>query len=116
MIIIGDIGNTDTKICIINSNYKIIKRILLPTKKINNSLLAKKLNFIVKRNIYIEKSLFCSVVPNQFLFIKSFLQKKFKTLVKKFHPDRNSGNKQFEDKLKKVTMAYSHLKLIMVRK
>ena len=35
MIIIGDIGNTDTKICIINSNYKIIKRILLPTKKIN---------------------------------------------------------------------------------
>ena len=67
MIIIGDIGNTDTKICIINSNYKIIKRILLPTKKINNSLLAKKLNFIFKRSIYIKKSLFCSVVPNQFL-------------------------------------------------
>ena len=44
------------------------------------------------------------------------IQKKFKTLVKKFHPDRNSGNKQFEDKLKKVTLAYSHLKLIMVRK
>jgi len=42
--------------------------------------------------------------------------KKFKTLVKKFHPDRNAGNKQFEDKLKKVTMAYSHLKLIMVKK
>ena len=44
------------------------------------------------------------------------IQKKFKTLVKKFHPDRNSGNKQFEDKLKKVTLAYSHLKLIMMRK
>ena len=44
------------------------------------------------------------------------IQKKFKTLVKKFHPDRNSGNKQFEDKLKKVTLAYSHLKLIMIRK
>ena len=44
------------------------------------------------------------------------VQKKFKTLVKKFHPDRNSGNKQFEDKLKKVTLAYSHLKLIMIRK
>ena len=55
MIIIGDIGNTDTKICIINSNYKIIKRLLLPTKKINNSLLAKKLNFIVKRNISYKK-------------------------------------------------------------
>ena len=44
------------------------------------------------------------------------VQKKFKTLVKKFHPDRNSGNKEFEDKLKKITLAYSHLKLIMIRK
>ena len=44
------------------------------------------------------------------------IQKKFKTLVKKFHPDRNSGNKQFEDKLKKITLAYSHLKLIMIKK
>ena len=44
------------------------------------------------------------------------VQKKFKTLVKKFHPDKNSGNKEFEDKLKKITLAYSHLKLIMIRK
>ena len=44
------------------------------------------------------------------------IQKKFKTLVKKFHPDTNSGNKQFEDKLKKITMAYSHLKLMIIKK
>ena len=44
------------------------------------------------------------------------IQKRFKTLVKKFHPDKNAGNKQFEDKLKKITLAYSHLKLIMIRK
>lgn len=44
------------------------------------------------------------------------IQKKFKTLVKKFHPDRNAGNKRFEDKLKKITLAYSHLKLIMIKK
>jgi len=44
------------------------------------------------------------------------IKKKFKTLVKKFHPDRNSGNREFEDKLKKVTLAYSHLKTIMLRK
>ena len=44
------------------------------------------------------------------------VQKKFKTLVKKFHPDKNAGNKKFEDKLKKITLAYSHLKLIMLRK
>ena len=44
------------------------------------------------------------------------IQKKFKTLVKKLHPDRNAGNKEFEDKLKKITLAYIHLKLIMVKK
>ena len=46
----------------------------------------------------------------------SIIQKKFKTLVKKFHPDRNAGNKEFENKLKKITLAYSHLKLIMMKK
>ena len=44
------------------------------------------------------------------------IQKKFKTLVKKFHPDKHSGNKQYEDKLKKITLAYSHLKLMMIGK
>ena len=44
------------------------------------------------------------------------VQKKFKTLVKKFHPDKHSGNKQYEDKLKKITLAYSHLKMIMMTK
>ena len=46
----------------------------------------------------------------------STVQKKFKTLVKKFHPDKHSGNKQYEDKLKKITLAYSHLKMIMITK
>ena len=44
------------------------------------------------------------------------IQKRFKTLVKKFHPDKNAGNKQFEDKLKKITLAYSHLKIVMIKK
>jgi hypothetical protein len=44
------------------------------------------------------------------------VQKKFKTLVKKFHPDRNAGNREFEDKLKKITLAYSHLKLMIIKK
>jgi len=44
------------------------------------------------------------------------IQKKFKTLVKKFHPDKHSGNKQYEDKLKKITLAYSHLKVMMMTK
>jgi len=44
------------------------------------------------------------------------IQKKFKTLVKKFHPDKHAGNKQYEDKLKKITLAYSHLKMTMIAK
>jgi len=44
------------------------------------------------------------------------VQKKFKILVKKFHPDKNSGDKQYEDKLKKITLAYSHLKILMIGK
>ena len=38
------------------------------------------------------------------------VQEKFKKLVKKFHPDKNSGNKKFEDKLKIITLAYTQLK------
>ena len=78
MILIGDIGNTDTKICLINSNYKIIKRLVLPTQKINDSLLFQNLYFIIKKKINIKKSLFSSVVANKFNLIKSFIKKKLK--------------------------------------
>ena len=38
------------------------------------------------------------------------IQNKFKTLVKKFHPDINLGNKEYEEKLKLITLAYTQLK------
>ena len=38
------------------------------------------------------------------------IQKKFKKLVKKFHPDMNAGNKKFENRLKVITLAYTQLK------
>ena len=40
----------------------------------------------------------------------SKIQEKFKKLVKKFHPDMNSGNKKYEEKLKIITLAYTQLK------
>ena len=43
MIIVGDIGNTETKICLVNSKNIIIKRVTIMTKKINFSLLKKSL-------------------------------------------------------------------------
>ena len=43
-------------------------------------------------------------------------KKRFKTLVKKYHPDKNQGNKKFENKLKQITLAYSQLKKTMGKK
>jgi hypothetical protein len=36
--------------------------------------------------------------------------------VKKYHPDKNQGNKKFEDKLKMITLAYSQLKKTLGKK
>ena len=44
------------------------------------------------------------------------IQSKFKELVKKYHPDKNQGNKKFEEKLKKITLAYSQLKKTLGKK
>ena len=44
------------------------------------------------------------------------IQVKFKKLVKKYHPDKNHGNKKFEDKLKKNTLEYSKLKKTLGKK
>tara|TARA_B100000686_G_scaffold326473_1_gene384336 strand:+ start:25 stop:774 length:750 start_codon:yes stop_codon:yes gene_type:complete len=79
MILIGDIGNTDTKICLLDKKLKIKKRFVFPTNKITNFLLKKNFKFIYKKKISIKKTLFCSVVPKKFLLIKSFIQKNLKS-------------------------------------
>ena len=44
------------------------------------------------------------------------IHKKFKILVKNNNPDKNQGNKKFEDKLKIITLAYSQLKKTLGKK
>jgi len=78
MIIVGDIGNTETKICLVNSKNIIIKRVTLVTRKINYSLLKKSLSSLNLKDKVIDKCLFCSVVPKSFNKIKSFFNKTFK--------------------------------------
>ncbi len=79
MYILGDIGNTETKLCIVSKNNKIIKKIIFLSKNVHN----KQLNDLFKKNKIqlnkIEKILFCSVVPKTFSIIKNFLSKKVKT-------------------------------------
>ena len=78
MIIVGDIGNTETKICLINSNNKIIKKIIFDSKNINNTLVKKYLSKLKLKNKKIKKGLFCSVVPKSFSLIKNTLIRNYK--------------------------------------
>ena len=78
MIIVGDIGNTETKICLVNSKNKIIKRVTLTTKTISFSSLKKSFSNFNLKNKLIKKCLFCSVVPKSFNKIKSFFKKNYK--------------------------------------
>ena len=77
-VIVGDIGNTITKISLVQlKNFKIKKIIYFNSQKIclNNNL---KLIFkkIIKKNKIHKIALFSSVVPKYEMKIKSFLKKK----------------------------------------
>jgi len=81
MYIIGDIGNTETKICVYSARKKIIKKIILKSNLINNSYLKKNLSSIFKKNVVIKKIVFSSVVPKIFKLIKIFVLKNFRLKV-----------------------------------
>ena len=86
-----------------------------------NNALSDKFNIFNKEDSFIIKKKKLSekdkdafrIMDLEFSSDWNAIQKKFKTLVKKFHPDKHSGNKQYEDKLKKITLAYSHLRMII---
>tara|TARA_E500000331_G_scaffold93853_1_gene90024 strand:- start:2846 stop:3601 length:756 start_codon:yes stop_codon:yes gene_type:complete len=99
MIIVGDIGNTETKICLINSKNKIVKRFNLKSKNINFSLLKK----IFKKTKYnktdVKKCLFSSVVPKTFNTIKYYFEKFY--IVKCFELKNLPLNKLIKIKVNK---------------
>tara|TARA_B100001057_G_scaffold479012_1_gene550132 strand:- start:271 stop:1008 length:738 start_codon:yes stop_codon:yes gene_type:complete len=75
MIILGDIGNTETKLCLVKNN-KIIKKIIIPSKGKKIHILKK--NFRKFQFSKLEKILFCSVVPSTFKELKNYFSKKTK--------------------------------------
>ena len=78
MYILGDIGNTETKIFLVSTNNKIVKKLNLSTRDINITKLNRLfINFIADYK-KVKKILFCSVVPKSFIIIKKFLSKKTK--------------------------------------
>ena len=78
MYIFGDIGNSETKLFLVDKKEKILKRINLPTNYINDRNLDKKIKFLTKNINDIEKILFCSVVPKFFILIKKYFSKRTK--------------------------------------
>ena len=78
MYILGDIGNSETKVYLVNSKNKVIRNISFSSKKLNNKILNQKFKYLVKDPHSIKKILFCSVVPKSFNFVKKFLSQKIK--------------------------------------
>ncbi|MDC0600859.1 type III pantothenate kinase [Candidatus Pelagibacter sp.] len=81
MIIVGDIGNTETKVCLIDKSNKIIKKIIIKTKNINNNSLSVLLTKFRLSKTNIKKVLFCSVVPKAFNQIKKIFYQKLKIKI-----------------------------------
>ena len=79
--LVGDIGNTLTKVSLLNEKFKIIKSFNIETKMLYNKKNRKKfLKKFFLSNLN-KKVLFSSVVPSAFKIIKLFFKKKgIKTL------------------------------------
>ena len=78
-ILIGDIGNTNTKICIANKKeLKPNKIIILESKKINSrKYIIKKLSKFLDKKYINKIALFSSVVPKYEIILKNFFKKKY---------------------------------------
>ena len=76
-ILIGDIGNTITKICLLEKKRLKVKKIVYINSKdlMSKNLLKKKLESIAGTKSMNKLALFSSVVPKYFMIIKKILKK-----------------------------------------
>ena len=79
-IIIGDIGNTVTKICLVKEKtFAIKKKVSLSSKDIlSQNIFRKKISKFLKNEILNSTALFSSVVPKYKKVIRIFLKKTYK--------------------------------------
>ena len=82
MYLIGDIGNTETKICLFNNKKKLLNKKIFNTNNLKKKNIKKNLRFINLHHKKIDKVLFSSVVPNVFKNIKRFIKKNFRKETK----------------------------------
>ena len=81
MYIIGDIGNTEVKICFIDNNFIIKKKINIKTNEINKSKIKKNFKFYLKNKKKIKNIIFSSVVPGVFKQFSSFFKSSLKIKI-----------------------------------
>ena len=82
MYLIGDIGNTETKICLFNNKKKLLNKKIFNTNNLKKKNIKKNLRLINLHHKKIDKILFSSVVPNVFKNIKRFIKKNFRKETK----------------------------------
>ena len=75
MIIVGDIGNTEIKICFFYNGLK--KKYLFKTDSLNKKIIKNKFNFLRKK-IYLKNAIISSVVPKTFSQIKKIFYNLYK--------------------------------------
>ena len=78
MKLIGDIGNTDVKICLIDDNFKIKKKVIIKSNIINKSKIKNKLKFTLMYKNKLDKIIFSSVVPKIYNQFSSYFKLNFK--------------------------------------
>ena len=83
-ILIGDIGNTITKICLVKiNNFKLNKIIYIDSNKIKSTnFLKKNIARIIKGKLINKVALFSSVVPKYQSILKKLLKKNYKIILR----------------------------------
>ncbi len=77
MFLIGDIGNTEIKICLFSDKSKLLKKINISTRNLNNKNLDKKFKLLKSKKAKFKNVVFCSVVPKAFSIIKKYFESMF---------------------------------------
>ncbi len=77
MYLIGDIGNTETKICLFQKDKFIFRKVQFETKKMSQKYLVNQLKILKGKKILNKNILFSSVVPKAYRIVKKVLKNDF---------------------------------------
>ena len=77
MFVIGDVGNTETKIYLVTSKGTILKKVKLNTDFISSRYLSLKLKGLLRKKKILKKFYFAVLFQKFLLKLKNLLKKKY---------------------------------------